>query len=280
VKVGSPVNAPRAHSACLSDNLKRFLPVVLITTIFILIMFLSRSIYITDTDWQRIGSLTKVLDRIFEFFPPDVTVFTKLLIPAVETLLISFLGTLLAIIISIPVALLAAGNVSPLFPVGYAFGRTIVIASRSVHEIVWGLIFVATFGLGALAGIFAIAIRSIGFLAKQLAESIEAIDLKCIDGLRAAGANDIQVIYFGILPQLRSIFFSNCIFLFDINIRRSAVLGMVGAGGLGLAFSNEMFRYNYRGAMSVLFTILLLVSIGEVISFFAHLKKRVVLVDL
>lgn len=264
----------------LSSNLKRILPFLATSILFVLILIMSRSIYIENTDWQRVGGITKMLDRVFEFIPPDGSVFSNILIPGVETLIISFLGTLLAVIISIPVALLSAHNVSPLFPAGYLAGRIIIIASRSVHEIVWGLIFVATFGLGALAGIFAIAFRSIGFLAKQLAESIEGLDLKSVEGLRAAGANNIQILYFGILPQIRSIFISNCIFLFDINIRRSAVLGMVGAGGLGLAFSNEMFKYNYPGATSVLVVILLLVTFGEVVSFYTRQRKHSILIDL
>ena len=264
----------------LSTNLRRIFPFSAITILFVLILIMSRSIYIEDTDWQRVGGLTKVLDRVFVFIPPDVSIFSNLLIPTVETLMIAFLGTLLAVVLSIPVAILAASNVSPLFPVGYTVGRFVVIGSRSVHEIVWGLIFVATFGLGSLAGIFAITFRSIGFLSKQMAESIEGLDLKCVEGLRAAGASDIQLLYFGILPQLSSIFISNTVFLFDINIRRSAVLGMIGAGGLGLAFSNELFKYNYPGATSVLIVILLLVTFGEAISYHARLRKRSALMSL
>jgi phosphonate transport system permease protein len=145
--------------------------------------------------------------------------------------------------------------------------------SRSIHEVVWGLIFVAAVGLGALAGVLAMAVRSIGFISKTVAEAIEDVHQGPVEAMRAVGGNRFQVLLFGILPQVLPVMVGNIIFEWDINVRRSTIMGLVGAGGLGLALHRQMAANHYGGIATVIFTILLLIALGEVVSYFA--RKRV-----
>jgi len=142
--------------------------------------------------------------------------------------------------------------------------------SRSIHEIVWALFFVAAVGLGALAGVLALAVRSIGFIAKMSAEAIEDIDPGPVEAIRATGGSDFQVVIYGILPQVLPQVLSVIVFEWEINIRRSAILGLVGAGGLGLVFFRQMNTFNYHGVTSVIVAILMLILLGEVFSYFAR----------
>ena len=149
-----------------------------------------------------------------------------------------------------------------------------MVVSRSVHEIVWALIFVSVVGLGALPGILAIAMRSVGFISKITAEAIENIDKNPVETIRAVGGNEFQVLYYGILPQIYPVVLATVIFEWDINIRRSAVMGLVGAGGLGLLFFRQMNSFNYGGVTMVILAILMLIVIGEIISH--YLRKAVI----
>ncbi len=225
---------------------------------------------VDDTDWERIGSLGKVLEATNRFIGIDFGLFPSLVGPAIETFMIACLGTLLGVIICIPAAWFGAANITPYRPVTYPLARFMMTLSRSIHEIVWALFFVAAVGLGALAGVFALAVRSLGFIAKMSAEAIEDIDPGPVDAMRATGANEIQVIIFAVLPQVWPQILSVVVFEWEINIRRSAILGFVGAGGLGLVFFRQMNTFNYYGVTSVIITILLLIIMGEFVSHYAR----------
>jgi phosphonate transport system permease protein len=190
--------------------------------------------------------------------------------PALETALMATMGTLVGLVLAIPVAWLGATNISPLGRTTYVIGRSLMTLSRSVHEVVWGLIFVATVGLGALAGVLAMGIRSIGFISKTVAEAIEDVNPGPVEAMRAVGANRFQILLFGILPQVIPVFIGNVIFEWDVNIRRSTIMGLVGAGGLGLALHRQMAAYNYGGIATVLLVILLLIVAGEIVSHYAR----------
>lgn len=226
---------------------------------------------IEGTDWGRIGSLGSVLDTLGRFLPPDVSLAPQLVQPMIETFLMAVLGTLLGACLSVPVIWLGAHNITPLGPITYAIGRGLMTVSRSVHELVWALIFVAAVGLGALPGILAVAFRSIGFIAKITAEAIENIDPRPLEAIYAAGGNRLQVLRYAVMPQVLPTFTGVVIFEWDINIRRASVMGLVGAGGLGLTFHRQMAMFNYAGVTSVIIAILVLIGIGEVAS---HLIRR------
>ena len=229
---------------------------------------------IEDTDWERMGSLGEVLASAGRFFGIDFSLIPNLFEPAIETFMISCLGTLLGVIICIPAIWFGALNITPFKPITYPIGRFMMTISRSIHEIVWALFFVAVLGLGALPGIFAIAVRSVGFIAKMSAEAIEDIELGPLDAIRATGANRFQVLLFAILPQVLPQVIGVILFEWEINIRRSAILGLVGAGGLGLVFFRQMNTYNYHGVTTVILAILGIIIIGEIVSHFS--RKRMI----
>ena len=229
---------------------------------------------IEDTDWERMGSLSEVLASAGRFIGIDFSLIPNLLEPAIETFMISFLGTLLGVIICIPATWFGALNITPFKPITYPLGRFLMTISRSIHEIVWALFFVAVFGLGALPGIFAIAVRSVGFIAKMSAEAIEDIELGPLEAIRSTGANRFQVLLFAILPQVLPQVMGVILFEWEINIRRSAILGLVGAGGLGLVFFRQMNTFNYHGVTTVIIAILGIIIIGEIVSHFT--RKRMI----
>ena len=229
---------------------------------------------IEDTDWERMGSLGEVLASAGRFFGIDFSLIPNLFEPAIETFMISCLGTLLGVIICVPAIWFGALNITPFKPITYPIGRFMMTISRSIHEIVWALFFVAVLGLGALPGIFAIAVRSVGFIAKMSAEAIEDIELGPLDAIRATGANRFQVLLYAILPQVLPQVIGVILFEWEINIRRSAILGLVGAGGLGLVFFRQMNTYNYHGVTTVILAILGIIMIGEIVSHFT--RKRMI----
>ena len=225
---------------------------------------------IEDTDWKRMGSLAQVLEAAGEFVGVDWGLFPDLAEPALETFMIACLGTLLGVVVCIPVTWFGALNITPFKPVTYPLARLMMTLSRSIHEIVWALFFVAVVGLGAMAGIFALAMRSVGFIAKMSAEAIEDIDPGPVEAIRAVGGNGFQVLLYAILPQVLPQILGVIVFEWEINIRRSAVLGLVGAGGLGLMFFRQMNTFNFPGVTTVLVAIFGIILIGEVVSHFAR----------
>ena len=245
--------------------------------VLILISMVFWSVKVTifeDTDWERMGSIGQVLTSAGRFMGIDFSLVPNLLVPAIETFMISCLGTLLGVIICVPATWFGARNITPFKPITYPIGRLLMSISRSIHEIVWALFFVAVLGLGALPGIFAIAVRSVGFIAKMSAEAIENVELGPADAIRATGANNFQVLIFAILPQVLPQVLGIILFEWEINIRRSAILGLVGAGGLGLVFFRQMNTFNHHGVTTVIIAILGIIMIGEVISHYT--RNRVI----
>jgi len=234
-----------------------------------LIVWSVEEIVVADTDWSRI-SWESMLRSAQQFMSVDLSIFRSLMGPALETALMATLGTLVGLVLAVPVAWLGAMNISPLGRTTYVIGRGLMTLSRSVHEVVWGLIFVAAVGLGALAGVLAMGIRSIGFISKTVAEAIEDVSPGPVEAMRAVGASRFQILLFGILPQVIPVFIGNVIFEWDVNIRRSTIMGLVGAGGLGLALHRQMASYNYGGVATVLLVILLLIIAGEILSYYAR----------
>jgi phosphonate transport system permease protein len=238
--------------------------------LFILVLWSIKVTIVDDTDWDRMGGLGTVLKGIARFFPPDLKLIPYLLKPAIETFMIAFLGTALAIFLAIPVIWLSAHNITPNRYITYPIGRALMTLSRSVHEIVWALIFVSAVGLGAFPGILAVAMRSIGFISKVTAEAVEDVSPRPIEAIKAVGGNRVQVILFGILPQILPVFVGNSIFQWDINIRRATIMGLVGAGGLGLTLERQLLMYNHQGVTTVILAILLIITLGEIVSYYAR----------
>jgi len=152
-------------------------------------------------------------------------------------------------------------------------GRFILVASRSVNTIVWGLLFVAIFGPGPIAGIWAIAFRSIGFMGKLVAEAIEEIDEGTVEAIEATGASRLQVLWYGILPQVLPVIYGTTVYRWDINIRESTVLGFVGAGGIGILLYSSINQFLWQEVAVTLMVVFGVVLVSEYVS--ATVRQRV-----
>ncbi|QKS72493.1 phosphonate ABC transporter, permease protein PhnE [Paenalkalicoccus suaedae] len=190
---------------------------------------------------------------------------------AVESLQIAVMGTLWGIIFSIVLAMLAAKNLAPHISISYAV-KGFAAFVRAVPALIWALLFIIAVGLGPTPGILALAVNSIGMLVKVYAEAIEEIDMGIIDGLKATGASKVQIIMQGIIPSIMSIFISWSVFRFDINIRYSAVLGVVGAGGIGWELVRASRVMAYDQVLGVTLVIFAMVLSAELLT--RYLQKR------
>jgi phosphonate transport system permease protein len=212
-------------------------------------------------------------DLFTRMWPVDVASYSQHIHAAlVDTIHIASLGTLMALVMAVPVALLAAHNITPFYALNYA-AKLILVASRSVNSLVWALLFVAVFGPGPLAGTLAIAFRSIGFVGKLLSEALEEAAPGPIEALRAVGAPQASVLSKGFWPQVKPAFFSIALFRWDINIRESSVLGLVGAGGIGMALDAALNLFQWERVAMILLCILTVVVIAEILV--TQIRKRV-----
>ena len=231
------------------------------------------AILVADTDWSRV-TLAGVARAVGRFAALDVALLPELARPALDTALMATLGTLAGALLALPVAWLGARNVTPAGGASYLLARGLMTISRSVHEIVWALLFVAAAGLGSLAGVLALAVRSVGFVSKTVAEAIEDVDPGPVEAMRAVGATRLQVLWYAILPQVVPVVLGNLVFEWDINVRRATIMGLVGAGGLGLALFRQMAASSSGGISAVVVVILALILLGEVASH--HARKALV----
>ncbi|MBV1927733.1 MAG: phosphonate ABC transporter, permease protein PhnE [Rhodobacteraceae bacterium] len=198
--------------------------------------------------------------------PPRWSYMDKLWEPLWDTLNIATLGTVLALIMAVPVAFLAARNTTPSVLIIRPVALLIIVSTRSINSLIWALLLVKILGPGIFAGLIAIAIRSIGFCAKLLYEAIEEIDEKQVEAVRATGARPWQVMVFGIVPQIMPAFAGIAVFRWDINLRESTVLGLVGAGGIGLQLQGSLNTLAWPQVSLILIVILIAVVISEWVS--------------
>jgi len=186
--------------------------------------------------------------------------------PLWGTINIATLGTLIATILAVPVAYAAARNTTPSAALLRPIALFIIVASRSINSLIWALMLVTIVGPGVLAGILAIGLRSIGFCAKLLYEAIEEIDERQVEAVRATGASGAQVAAYGIVPQVLPAFAGISMFRWDINIRESTVLGLVGAGGIGLPLNAAITSLAWTQVSLVLLVVIATVVVSEWVS--------------
>jgi len=203
-------------------------------------------------------------DLVGRMWPMDWSYLGPTVNAMVETIHIATLGTILALVMAFPVGLLGARNVTPNGALNL-LAKFILVTSRSVNSLVWALLFVAVFGPGPLAGTLAIAFRSIGFTGKLLAEALEEASRGPIEALEAAGASKPSTIVMGYWPHVRPSFYAIALFRWDINIRESAVLGLVGAGGIGVALDTALNLLYWDQVAVVLLAIFVVVLVTEAI---------------
>ena len=216
----------------------------------------------------------QVVDLFARMWPIDWPHYEETVHAALmETIHIASLGTLLALVLALPVGILAARNLVRFTPLNL-LAKLILVSSRSVNSLVWALLFVGIFGPGALAGTLAIAFRSIGFVGKLFGEALEEAQPGPIEALTAAGAPWASRMMYGYWPQVKPAFWSIALFRWDINVRESAVLGLVGAGGIGMALDAALNLFQWDRVALILVAILAVVVIAEIVV--TQVRKRII----
>jgi phosphonate transport system permease protein len=202
------------------------------------------------------------------YFPPNVAHITQsgYLHSVFETLEMSYLATVMGIVLAIPLAWLASANMSPGKRVLYPLARLVIMACRSVHEMIWTILAVAILGFGMLPGVLALTLFCIGFSGKLFAEAVEAIDVGPVEAMRATGANEFQVFIFAVLPQVRVAWTGTSIYTWDVVFRAATVVGFFGAGGMGWYLRESMQRIASQEVSAIILSIIIVVLIAELIS--------------
>lgn len=219
------------------------------------------------TTWFFVWDAPRIAGDIWDrATPPKWEYIAQLGRPIWDTFNIATLGTLIALVLAVPVAFLAARNTSPSAVFIRPIALLIIVSTRSINSLIWALLLIAVIGPGVFAGVIAIAIRSIGFCAKLLYEAIEEIDTLQVEAITATGASRWQVMAYGIVPQILPAFAGIAVFRWDINIRESTVLGLVGAGGIGLQLSSSLNVLAWPQVSLILIVILAAVVISEWVS--------------
>ncbi len=213
-------------------------------------------------------------DLIDRAFPPRWSYMERLWLPLWDTLNMATLGTLLGVILATPLAFLAASNTTPSRVLVRPIALFIIVASRSINSLIWALLLVSILGPGLLAGILAIALRSIGFVGKLLYEAIEETDLTQVEAITSTGASRSQVLNYAIVPQVLPTFFGISVFRWDINIRESAILGLVGAGGIGMQLQSSLNVLAWPQVTLIILVVLATVVVSEWIS--AKVRQAVI----
>ncbi len=206
-------------------------------------------------------------------FPPDFAYATTLVQPFLETFAMAFAGTVIGIALSVPLAWFASANMTPSPRLLFPLVRLLLVISRSIHEIIWAMLLVACLGFGPLAGVLVLIIDFIGFGSKLLAESIEAADMKPVEAIRAAGGSPLKQMVLGVFPQVAPVWVGIFVYGWDIVLRASFVLGLVGAGGVGAQLHGAVESLNYDRLGAILLIIIAIVVISEYVS--AWLRQRV-----
>ena len=190
----------------------------------------------------------------------------------IETIEMSILGATIGTIITMPLAWFAAWNVTPSRAILYPLSRAIIVVTRGMPTLMWAMVLVAIFGFGPFAGMLALVKASIGFAGKLMAEQIEAIDMKRVEAIRATGANEIDVLFYAVIPQVWANWVGVIIYNWDAQLRNSTILGFVGAGGMGLYLREQISIIEYQTAMAIIVVIIVMVVLSETVSH--HLRHK------
>lgn len=228
-----------------------------------------------DTIWAFVTDAPAQFKDIgSRMMPPAWSSVHELWWPLWETINIATLGTLLGLMMAVPIAFLAARNTTPSSTLIRPVALFVIVASRSINSLIWALLLVAILGPGVLAGILAIALRSIGFIGKLLYEAIEEIDVDQVEAIEATGASSAQTMAWGVVPQVAPTLAGISVFRWDINIRESTVLGLVGAGGIGVKLEGALSTLAWPKVTMLLILILITVVFSEWIT--AKVREKLI----
>jgi phosphonate transport system permease protein len=199
-----------------------------------------------------------------DFFPPDFADWRVYLSEMVVTVQIAVWGTFLAVLVAIPMSLLCSSNIVPAWvsmPV-----RRLMDACRAINEMVFAMLFIVAIGLGPFAGVLALWVHTTGILAKLFSEAVEAIDPRPVEGIRATGANALEEIVYGVIPQVLPLWISYSLYRFESNVRSASVVGIVGAGGIGMVLWDIMRSFQYAQTCAVMIIVVVFVVAIDMMS--------------
>ncbi|MFK4441019.1 phosphonate transport system permease protein [Caballeronia udeis] len=207
-----------------------------------------------------------------DFFPPDFSDWRTCIHEVIVTLAVAVWGTALSLVCAVPCGLLSACNIAPVWiaqPV-----RRLMDSCRAINEMVFAMLFIVAVGLGPFAGVLALWVHTTGVLAKLFAEAVEAIDPRPVEGVRATGAGSLDEVLYGVLPQVLPLWISYALYRFESNVRSAMVVGMVGAGGIGVVLYEAIRSFNYAKTSAVLLMVIVIVTLIDLGS--AWLRERVI----
>ncbi|WP_445290879.1 phosphonate ABC transporter, permease protein PhnE [Bacillus cereus] len=236
-----------------------------LTFILFILLLWGSSIQVDASFSKLVVGFPNIMDLLKEMVPPDWSYFQVITTAMLDTIRMAIIGTTLGAILAIPLALFAASNVFTSTFL-YSPARLILNFIRTIPDLLLAAIFVAIFGIGPLPGILALTFFSIGLVAKLLYESIESIDPGPLEAMTAVGANKVQWIVYGVIPQVKAHFVSYVLYTFEVNVRAAAVLGLVGAGGIGLYYDRTLGFLQYQQTASIIIYTLVVVLVIDYVS--------------
>ncbi|WP_018525459.1 phosphonate ABC transporter, permease protein PhnE [Alkalispirochaeta alkalica] len=241
-------------------------PWVRYTVLLVTVLYLIFALQMMQVSWQRVlDGIPRAGNMLRMAFPPDYGSRGRLIVRGfIESFQMTVIATAAGVLLSVPIGFMAAKNIAPL-PV-YLVGRAIVVVSRSLHPVVMGVLFVAAVGFGAFAGILTLIMFTIGFVGKLLAEAIEEIKFGQVEGVRSTGAGFLSVLVYAVFPQVLPRLIGLSMYQLDINLRASAIVGLVGAGGIGGTLNTAFGRYDYATAAAILLVMVAIILVTEGIS--------------
>lgn len=207
-----------------------------------------------------------------DFLHPDLSDLTMFIGKMIETVYMALWGTFLSVVVGIVFALLCSNNVSPSWIVFPA--RRLMDAARAINELVFAILFVASVGLGPMAGVMALFVHNLGIISKLFSEAVEAIDMRPVEGIRASGGGHIHEIIYGVIPQVLPLWSSLTLYRFETLVRSATVLGIVGAGGIGFTFYESFRAFQYDRAATIIIVMVISVSLIDMLS--SRLRKLLI----
>ncbi len=247
------------------------------TYIFVFFLILALTFVVIDLEINFIklfSDSSKYFGDIFgRMLPPDFSNLKGLTYSMFETIEIAFLGTFIAIILSIPVGLFSARNLAPNYFV-FLLARVVTIFFRAIPEFIMAMILVIAVGFGAIPGVLALGLHTMGFLAKFYAEDIEHVNKGPIEALKASGASKRQIISFAIIPQIIPSFIANNLYILDRNIRMATMLGIVGAGGIGYELQSSFRMFEYQKVSAIIIIIFVTIFLIDHLSSYIRSKIK------
>ncbi|MEC9492518.1 phosphonate ABC transporter, permease protein PhnE [Flexistipes sp.] len=263
-------------SANASNHLRIKWPEIFSRTTYILVIIAVLGISYFPAEiyrWPMIFTdAANMATYLSDFLKPDFTDLKLYVMKMFETITIAAWGTFLSIVFGIPFALLSSNNIAPKWIVQPI--RRLMDAARAINELVFAILFVAAVGLGPFAGTMAVFVHNTGIISKLFSESVEAVDMRPVEGIRSTGAGYFHEIIYGIIPQVMPLWSSFSLYRFETNVRSATVLGIVGAGGIGFTFYESFRAFKYSDAAAIIIVVVITVSLIDLLS--SQLRKKLI----